>query len=498
MISFEGGKYNASGLLENMGVRKAKMGSGDKDPAYIMAQNTCLKLVMMLLLIGVSTVTLLGLTIYKVELRSLIAEHLTEQEMVVSRLEERNAHHRLIEAHVSLRTALKGHIAGLQDMAGYYAQMVEEFDRVESALEGVSAAQAPLASLRARFSNLTEGLLAAMADNSRRAVEKLEQMGRVTESEVKRDQIEEAQYHKEMKKRGKDHAELSELESRARGVVEEPGAVESAKGNRGKTLAEKTRVRLAVEALFRWHDDFKLRQSEFHPAMADVEQWKKLEARAQSALLGTGPLSSAQPDKKKLEALQRDMREAMRTAHWVSEGSSGATAGLPGVAREFHAMIEHASVALRVETIDGTHKRYSQNQDAYQAMDSIEALMVQGVIPESVVNRLYSEIRAKEQKCSFVGPYKRTALQGAVDVAAGSKTQFKTLVAATRACQTLDSCGGVTQTAKARYVLRRGSKPTRSKLNEQSWVKRCGKAAAINSKDALDQGRADAISGAFW
>mmetsp|Transcript_17750 Transcript_17750/g.43403 ORF Transcript_17750/g.43403 Transcript_17750/m.43403 type:complete len:152 (-) Transcript_17750:263-718(-) len=151
-------------------------------------------------------------------------------------------------------------------------------------------------------------------------------------------------------------------------------------------------------------------------------------------------------------------------------------------------MIDTASVLLNAERIERIEARYQAKTDVYEAMDRIEALMVERAVSEDVINKIYSEVRASEAKCRYTGPHPRTFLEGFM-----SDKKFSKLKEAQAECSAVEDCGGITLANNRLYTLREGTKLHRSALGERSWVKDCS--------DELDEetvtAQAEAIGSMF-
>jgi len=493
MLPFRGGRYDSSGILGTMGVRKAKIGTGDKDPAYILAQNTCLKIVIITFVFVFSLVVVLGTTIYKVELRSQIAETATETEKVVSRLEERDAHHRLIEAHVNLRDALKGQVSDLQDAGAFYHRLQHEIRHLKKALQPSigEKEQKQLETFEKTLITMVHGLLEGFSSRGRRASDMLAQMDRATKSEVERDQQEEDAYHEFfMKDKGRTHDEVAKLE-------EEAGGAGSDKARGSIDRKSYARVKAVVEAVVKWHDEeygsfngvdkFK----GYHPTKEDLTAWKTLVNQVEQAMVEA---AMGSPGKRDLRPLQHKMQNDMHRVGWDFPKS----ARLKGLKAHMNKMITAAGVVLNADKIVELKKRYKEHQDVYRAMDDIEQLMVDDIIPKDIVNEAYGQVRASEHKCKYIGPHPRTYLLPFMG-GEGAKG-YSTLQEAQEACTAKVECGGVTQEGD-NFTIRRGSKLSKSKLGpvrnpQTSWVKDC-RDEPINTDEQIIEAQAEAIAGFF-
>jgi len=477
MLPFHGGgRYDSSGiLLRSIGVKKAKMGSGDKDPAYILAQNTCLKIVVFSLLFVFLVVVVLATTIYKVELRSRVAEEATEAEKILSRVEERNIHHRLVEAHLVLEDALKAQNEDFNDFGGYYVTLKKKLKGLkakykENCIESVDHFEKVIV-------RMSERLLDEFSKRSRKAQQVLGDMKRAVRAEVARDEKQEDQYHSFfLKEKKKTHKQLARMENTA-----------------NQDLSSPTKLKTVVENTFQWYRsefDEKNFGGKFHGVnitQSLILEWKEFLHKVESSMLEAAVGGS--PAQRDLRPLQRQLQRIMDLNNW----EFSPTGGLKATANAFKDMIQTGAVFLNRKRIGKIEKRYQISSDVYEAMDGIERLMVDGIIPKDVVNRIYQELSDHGSKCTYFGPHFGMRLEGKPEI----PERFQSLEEAKKACNKLDDCGGITQmTAEgdrdSHYVLRTGSKLHRSHGGERSWVKDCS--GRVNSEEDIIRGQAEAIS----
>jgi len=382
-------------------------------------------------------------------------------------------------------------------------------------------------------------------------------MDRETRTEVARDQLEEARYHDFfIREKGRSHDQVSELED---GLVVEniPGLSSTVNGETtshqdNDTLKKKKdkkknqqpkidksreryRVQVVVEQVFKWYRD-ELYHEEDNSSSSSQEgtsegggrrrkglilfkklltvttqtqaKWRALLKVVESAMLEAAVGSGR--GKRDLSALSHQLQNNMDAYEWNYDGSGT----LREMADEFRSMIQAAGVVTNVDSIKKVEERYNTNNDVYEAMDGIEDLMVKGIIPEQVLNSIYGQIRASENKCTFQGPHLGTFLEGPI-------RSFPTLEAAQAKCGLLDDCSGITmmmmdttgdhpsaaaadgrnnKAAAQSFSLRKGSKLHRShRRGEKSWIKDCRGddqlSDAQKADDALLQAQAEAIAG---
>eukprot|EP00471_Norrisiella_sphaerica_P006246 CAMPEP_0184479952 /NCGR_PEP_ID=MMETSP0113_2-20130426/1468_1 /TAXON_ID=91329 /ORGANISM="Norrisiella sphaerica, Strain BC52" /LENGTH=473 /DNA_ID=CAMNT_0026858129 /DNA_START=213 /DNA_END=1634 /DNA_ORIENTATION=- len=472
------------------------MGAGDKDPAYIMAQNTCLKFIVLTLLFIGFVIVVLGTTIYKVDLRSKAAQQETENEKVVSRLEERNTHHRLIETHINLKTALKGQVTDLQEVGSFYHLVQNELSKLKKSLPPNLHFRRKIDIFAKRVDVTLKTILERMSSRGRRAQDLMAEMERATRTEVARDKLEENRYHDFfLKQKGRSHDEIAKLEEEAdQNPIKGFNTETKAKDVKVKAKREKHRVKMVVESFFKWfHEELEEKGTKGLKSSSedDVSRWKKFRSNVEAALVEA---AMGSPGKRDLSALELQLRDDMDLAGWDYPSS----ADLRTLVEKYGEMIQRASMLLHMDQIRKVRERYLSNFDTYEAMDKIEELMVYGIVPAEILDGIYAQVRASETDCSFLGPHPHTSLEGVIET-------FGTLEAAKSRCSLLDECGGITElqqgsleekeekSSSPAFTIRRGSKLHNSKYS-RSWVKDCrGKETEL--EDAVIQAQAEAIAG---